>query len=296
MKTRIITGLAYTLLAVATLFLLQSPLLLCLIVGFSVLAAHEICHAVQIKNRAMIAVAMAVAALVPPTLEYWPLLHGRLHIPSYPLVLGYFLLLLALMLSQFEKTRFSHVLYALFASLAVPGAMTTIVLLRNSVRDREGAAFEMPLAAWLVFFTLCAAWLTDALALFAGVKFGKHKLAPKISPKKTWEGAIGGLAGMCLVNVGFALLFNRFFLEQYRLRPLAVALVSLGLGAISIVGDLAASVLKRNYGVKDFGKFFPGHGGVMDRFDSILLVAPCLYALVQVEQGLGLHILYEVLA
>jgi len=97
-----------------------------------------------------------------------------------------------------------------------------------------------------------------------------------------------------LVNVGFALLFNRFFLEQHRLSLIAVCALSLAVGAVSMVGDLAASVLKRNYGVKDFGRFFPGHGGVMDRFDSLLLVAPVFYALLQLEQSFNLHLLYEV--
>jgi len=295
MKTRIITGLAYACLAIAALFLLQSPLMQCLIIAFSVMASYELCHAAQMKNKAMIAVVMVTAALVPPALEYWPLLYARLHIPAYPLLLGYLILLLVLMLARFETTRFSHVLYALSASLAVPAAMTTIVLLRDSIQEREEAAYEPNLAAWIIFFALCCAWLTDAFAYFAGRKLGKHKLAPKISPKKTVEGAVGGLLGVSLANVGFALMFNQLFLKQYKINLLAVGLFSLVLGAASMVGDLAASVLKRNYGVKDFGRFFPGHGGVMDRFDSILLVSPCVYALLQLEQSLGLRIFYEVL-
>jgi len=296
MKTRIITGSAYTLLAVAALIFLQSPLLVCIVIVFSVIGAHELCHAAQMKNKAMIAVSMVVAAIVPPLLDNWPTIHAWLRVPAYPLLLGYFLLLLVLMLSQFEKTRFSHVLYALFASLVMPGGMATIVLLRDSIRDREGAAFEPNLASWLLFFVLCAAWLTDVFALFTGMKFGKHKLAPKISPKKTVEGAIGGLVGMTIVNVGFALVFNQFFLEKFKINLLAVVILSLAAGAASMVGDLAMSVLKRNYGFKDFGKFFPGHGGVMDRFDSVLLVSPFVYALVMAEQSLNLRLLYEVLA
>jgi len=286
MKTRIITGLAYMLLAVAALFLIQSPLLLILVIGFSVLAAHEICHAVQMKNKAMIAVSMAASAVVPPVLAYWPDIQSRVNLPAFPLLLGFLILLLALMLAQFEKTQFAHLLYALVASLAVPASMSTIVLMR-------GFAGEDNLAVWLIFFTLCAAWLTDAFALFAGVKFGRHRMAPKISPKKTWEGAAGGLVGATLVNVGFALLFNRFFLERYALSLPGVALLSLACGAVSMMGDLAASVLKRNYGFKDFGKIFPGHGGVMDRFDSVLLVSPFVLALLQLQQSLGLQLIFE---
>ena len=295
MKTRIITGLAYLCLAIATLFLLQTPLLQCIIIAFSVIAAYELCHAVKMKNKAMIFLSMAVAALVPPLVEYWPLLHERLRVPAYPLLLGYFVLLLVLMLSQFEKTKFSDVLFALFASLGVPGAMGTIVMVRDDALTRTGLS-DPNLAVWLVFFVLCSAWMADAFAYFVGRKFGKHKLAPKVSPKKTVEGAIGGVLGMALVNVGFALMFNELFLKHHRISLLAVALLSLALGAVSIVGDLSMSVLKRNYGVKDYGKFFPGHGGVLDRFDSILLVSPFFYALLQLEQGLGLQLLYGVIA
>jgi len=291
MKTRIITGLAYTLLAVGVLLLLQSPLLQCFIILFSVIAAYELCHSVQMKNKAMLAVSMATAALVPPILEYWPLLRERLRIPAYPLLLGYFILLLVLMLARYEQTRFSDVLFALFASLAVPGAMGTLVLIRNSAR----APAEPNLAVWLVLFTLCSAWMTDVFALFAGVKFGKHKLAPKISPKKTVEGAAGGLIGAALANAGLALLFNQAILQHHKINLLAVCLLSLVIGVVSMVGDLAMSVLKRNYGVKDFGKFFPGHGGVMDRFDSITLVSPFIYGILLLEQSLGLQILYEVI-
>jgi phosphatidate cytidylyltransferase len=286
MKLRITTGLSAGLLALAGLIWIETPLVLCLVVGFSVIAAHEICHAVQMKNRAMIAVSMAMAALLPPVLAYWPAISGRLHIPALLLLLGYLLLLLALLLARFEETRCSHVLYALLASLLVPGGLAAIPMLRNFAPGKN-------LAVWLLLFTLCGAWATDIFALFVGVKFGKHKLAPKISPKKTVEGAIGGLAGCVLMNVGFALLFNRFFLEQHRINLLGVALLSLAAGVVSMMGDLAASVLKRNHGVKDFGKIFPGHGGVMDCFDSLVLVTPFVYALLQLQQSLGLDILYR---
>ncbi|MCL1952803.1 MAG: phosphatidate cytidylyltransferase [Oscillospiraceae bacterium] len=285
MKVRITTGLSAGLLALAGLIWIETPLVLCLVVGFSVIAAHEICHAVQMKNRAMIAVSMAMAALLPPVLAYWPAISGRLHIPALLLLLGYLLLLLALMLAQFDKTRCSHVLYALLASLLVPGALAAIPMLR-------GFAPEKNLAVWLLLFTLCGAWVTDIFALFVGVKFGRHKLAPHISPKKTVEGAVGGLVGCVLMNLGFALLFNRFFLEQHKINLLGVALLSLAAGVVSMMGDLAASVLKRNHGVKDFGKIFPGHGGVMDRFDSLVLVTPFVYALLQLQQNLGLPILF----
>ena len=116
-------------------------------------------------------------------------------------------------------------------------------------------------------------WAADVGAYFAGSKFGRVKLAPSISPGKTWEGVIGGLAVVVLLSLAWS---------SYRDMQLAVLLpFCLSVGALSIVGDLTVSMFKRTAGVKDSGKLFPGHGGVMDRIDSVAAAAP-LFAL-----GLG---------
>ena len=123
----------------------------------------------------------------------------------------------------------------------------------------------------LFIFLVVLVILTDSMAYFAGRFFGKRKLAPKISPKKTIEGAIGGW----LAGAGFAAFFgwvNHLFTETWILVVLAICLPIL-----SQIGDLVASALKRKYGIKDYGKIFPGHGGVMDRVDSQMLAAILIY-------------------
>jgi len=127
----------------------------------------------------------------------------------------------------------------------------------------------------LLFFSIATVILTDSAAYFAGRFFGKRKLAPTISPKKTVEGAIGGW----LVGFGFAFVFaltQNLFTEMWVLVVLAV-----GLPVLSQIGDLVASAFKRHYGIKDYGKLFPGHGGVMDRVDSQLLAAVLIYVIIQ---------------
>lgn len=121
----------------------------------------------------------------------------------------------------------------------------------------------------LLWIALSVPWAADTLAYFAGRFFGKKKLCPDISPKKTVAGAVGGVAG---TGVIYALLFG-IFGEWAPLSLLAVLLGSMALAAASIFGDLFASVIKRHFGVKDYGNLFPGHGGVMDRFDSTIPVA-----------------------
>jgi phosphatidate cytidylyltransferase len=129
----------------------------------------------------------------------------------------------------------------------------------------------------LVFFLLATIILSDTGAYIAGKNFGRHKLAPKVSPKKTWEGAIGGL--LCAA-LGAVIMFycsgnNSIFPGSFPLW--AYALVATALAAAGQIGDLAESMLKRDAGIKDSGNLFPGHGGVLDRCDGILFAAPVLY-------------------
>lgn len=293
MKTRVITALvAFSVLILALVFL-QTPLLGIFLVPLCAMAAFEICHVAKIKNKGIIAVSTVVGALVPPIIEFKLL--ERLLLPVPLILFCYFFLLVILMLARFEKTEYTHVLFALFASIGIPGAMSILLVIRDSFRDAQGLFVEKNLAIYFVFFTCCCAWLTDTYALFVGVKFGKHKLCPKISPKKTVEGALGGLFCATLTNVGIAAMFNTWFLELHRINLLAVVLISIPACIVAMLGDLSASTIKRNFGAKDFGKLFPGHGGVMDRFDSFVFVAPFCFAVLQLQPTWNLPLLYEVL-
>ena len=128
---------------------------------------------------------------------------------------------------------------------------------------------------WLVF--LCS-WGCDTCAYCVGVLFGKHKMAPKLSPKKSVEGAVGGVLGAMLLTA----LYSYIFASNMNLEVEQIVVLSLisGVGAfISMIGDLAASAIKRNYEIKDYGTLIPGHGGIMDRFDSVIITAPIIYYL-----------------
>ncbi len=157
---------------------------------------------------------------------------------------------------------------ALQAAAAIFG-IGLIVLLR----DRE------PHRYLLVFI---AAWVTDTFAYFTGMLFGKRKLCPHISPKKTVAGAVGGVIGCVAGSVAFGFICNGCFDQQFNIWVLA--LIAVPLSAAGQIGDLAASVVKRNFGVKDYGKLFPGHGGVLDRFDSIILISLVAFILTEIER------------
>ena len=131
---------------------------------------------------------------------------------------------------------------------------------------------------FLYLLIFLGAWITDIFAYFTGVFFGKHKLIEDVSPKKNVEGSIGGVVFCTLFYVGYGAIIAHFFDVNVNLIFLGIS--GLILSVISQIGDLIMSVIKRHYGVKDFGKIFPGHGGVLDRFDSILAVSLGLAAIV----------------
>ncbi len=120
---------------------------------------------------------------------------------------------------------------------------------------------------WIVFLSAIA---TDTFAYFSGVLFGKHKLYPSVSPKKTIEGSIGGILGCLITVTTFSIYFK---LDNI----LGMAILSIVLSVMSQIGDLTASKIKRTAGIKDYGDLIPGHGGILDRFDSILFTTPIVY-------------------
>lgn len=142
--------------------------------------------------------------------------------------------------------------------IAVP--LSYVVLLRGVERGE-----------WWLLFALVVVWANDTMAYTTGRLIGRNKLAPSVSPKKTIEGLIGGLLG----GVVAAFVFNHF--AGLGMTPVVTVLVSLAGGAVAVVGDLAESVVKRSAGVKDSGQIIPGHGGIMDRIDSVLFTIPPLY-------------------
>ena len=131
---------------------------------------------------------------------------------------------------------------------------------------------------WLVWLIFICSWGCDTCAYCVGVLFGKHKMAPVLSPKKSIEGAVGGVVGAALLGALYAWAIGNFD-AGFAHAPWMYAVLC-GVGAlVSMVGDLAASAIKRQENIKDYGKLIPGHGGILDRFDSVIFTAPIIYFL-----------------
>ncbi len=136
---------------------------------------------------------------------------------------------------------------------------------------------------YLFLLAFLIPWVCDAAAYFVGVFFGKHKMIPDVSPKKTVEGAVGGIVGVVISAVIFGIVMQYGFGRM----PNYIMLITISLigGFVSQWGDLIASLLKREYSIKDYGKLFPGHGGIMDRFDSMIAVSIFVYIVCRVFEA-----------
>ena len=136
------------------------------------------------------------------------------------------------------------------------------------------------IVVWLIFLS---SWGCDTCAYCVGMLIGKHKMAPKLSPKKSVEGGIGGILGAALIGVLYGLAIN--YWGNAAADILEYAIIGAVGGAISQIGDLAASAIKRYHNIKDYGKLIPGHGGILDRFDSVIITAPIIYYLSMILGG-----------
>ena len=192
----------------------------------------------------------------------------------YLLVAGLFVVLLR----HHDELKVEQVSYAFLMSLLLSVSFYCLILMK----EQGGAQVGM----FYLLLVFGSAWWSDGGAYFVGTFFGKHKLCPGISPKKTVEGLVGGIVTAIVGNVLVCLAFQEFCAVAAPLGYLrsavsidipAVALVTPLAALLGVLGDLAASVIKRQHGIKDFGHIMPGHGGAMDRFDSVLFVSPLFY-------------------
>jgi len=190
---------------------------------------------------------------------------------TLPVIIGAFLVaLLAIYVLAFPRYDSEQISMAFFGFFYVALTISYIYRLRIS----DGGAYSV----WLIFI---ASWGADTMAYLTGILFGKHKIAPILSPKKTVEGCIGGVLGSTLIGLIYSLIFVDELSAVYSNPVLLFVIVSAVASIVSMIGDMAASAIKRNKNIKDYGKLIPGHGGILDRFDSVIFVAPIIYFLLK---------------
>lgn len=191
---------------------------------------------------------------------------------TFALMVFFIMALMAAYVFTFPKLKTESVMAALFGVIYVVAMLSFVYIVRQSANGLYNV--------WLIF--LCS-WGSDTCAYVFGVAFGKHKMAPVLSPKKSVEGAVGGVLGAALLGFAYACIFRNDItsvIDPRIVYPIVCAAGSL----IAMTGDLAASAIKRNHDIKDYGTLIPGHGGIMDRFDSVIFVAPVIWALLNFMQ------------
>ena len=279
MFKRILTGvIAFCFVLVPILFFADTVVLPIAVAVFSLIATYELLHCVGLHKNLWVSIPLY---LVSAALPFGVRMMTLVTVFALPLSLCVILLyLLAAAVFSHGKADIQDVSTAFMLWLYTLLGFFGLIMVHDHIRGGE----------YLYLLAFLGAWVTDIFAYFTGMLLGRHKLIPDVSPKKTVEGAIGGVVFCTLSFVGFGLIYNNFWVaDGGKTIPLAaMAIVGFLVSIVSQVGDLSLSLLKRKYGIKDFGKIFPGHGGVMDRVDSVLAVSIMLTVSFVVFTMLGL--------
>ncbi len=265
MKTRILAALV--LVPVLIIALLIAPVYVAaVVVGLMcAIASYELLYRTGLVKHPRFNVYSALMAFLVAVWSYF----GTPYAAALIGVFAYLLLLFGELLAANLKIKTQEICIALLSGLAVPFLLSALVRI---LRHEGGRC--------LIVIPFLMAFLSDTGAYFVGVFFGKHKLCPAISPKKTVEGFLGGIATAVAGMLLFGLVMEHCF--HFRVNYLLALLYGL-LGSLAgVMGDLSMSVIKRQTGIKDYGNLIPGHGGILDRFDSVMITAPLTEALLLV--------------
>lgn len=268
MLKRILTA-AVALPIVIFLLWLNNPLVIMITMTLvSVLSVAEVLIATKyFSNRGLTAVCMIFVAALPSFLYFDEIIR------FFPMLAGTFLLVLFLiMLYDHKNVKFQEISLMTFVAFLIPLSLSTVFFLHKMGKH----------GLYYVILAFLIPWISDAGAYFIGSAFGKHKMAPNISPKKSWEGFFGGIvtAVVSVLVVGFGYPWAESLINgsaDFKVNIWLLVVVAIVGSVLGVIGDFSASLLKRQCEVKDFGSILPGHGGMLDRFDSMLFAAPFLY-------------------
>lgn len=272
MITRIITG-ALLVVALAALCIFSGTLAFPIVMGvLALMGIHEMLGCLRLRKNFVISLSLYAMAVI------MTILSCTTENPAF-LIVEYCSVLFIVLLLLFASAVFSggslgvdKVCISFTTSVYILTGFLSLTLLRYLTIEANGEMVEIGKYLFLLAF-LCP-WVTDTFAYFTGMFFGRHKLIPEVSPKKTIEGSVGGT----LFCIGFTSLYGYLANAHFAnglLPPVYVfAILGLFIAIVSQIGDLIFSLIKRKYGIKDYGFIFPGHGGVLDRFDSIIAVSP----------------------
>ena len=262
--TRLASGIVLVIIALGALIFGGIPLALTLW-AISMVALRELTKALNCATDPKRLNMLEALGMAGVTAYYLILFFSNDHMLLFMCIVGFFMLEMLVYVVAFPKYRAEQVTAVVFSFLYAPVMLSFMYLTRNHAQG-----------IYVVWMILISSWGCDTCAYVVGKLIGRKKIFPVLSPKKSLEGCIGGLLGAALLGW----LYGHFFVENAFPDQAVSGMIAVicAVGAIiSMVGDLAASAIKRNHDIKDYGKLIPGHGGIMDRFDSVIVTAPMTY-------------------
>ena len=262
-KTRLISGIVLVIIALATI-ISGSWILFFTLLAVSLIGMRELYKVMKVSDEHV--TVLELVGYLGAVLYYIAMKADFGNYGTMAIIISMILILFVYVFG-YPKYHAEQVMAAFFGVVYV-AVMLSFIYLTRSLPDGK-------FLVWLIF--LCS-WGCDTCAYCVGMLIGKHKMAPVLSPKKSIEGAVGGVVGAALLGVIYAAATQGKMAEY--------ALICAVGALISMVGDLAASAIKRNQNIKDYGKLIPGHGGILDRFDSVIITAPVIYYLAKIILGI----------
>ena len=262
-KTRLISGIILVIIALATI-ISGSWILFFTLLVVSLIGMRELYKVMKVSDEHI--TVLELVGYLGAVLYYIAMKFDFGSYGTMAIIISMILILFVYVFG-YPKYRAEQVMAAFFGFFYVAVMLSYVYQIRTLERG-----------LYLAFLVFLCSWGCDTCAYCVGMLIGKHKMSPKLSPKKSVEGAVGGVAGAALLTALYCFIFRSpMHLERGEIVILAVIAAIAGL--ISMVGDLTASAIKRNYDIKDYGKLIPGHGGILDRFDSMIITAPIIYFL-----------------
>ena len=262
-KTRLISGIVLVIIALATI-ISGSWILFFTLLAVSLIGMRELYKVMKVSDEHV--TVLELVGYLGAVLYYIAMKADFGNYGTMAIIISMILILFVYVFG-YPKYHAEQVMAAFFGVVYV-AVMLSFIYLTRSLPDGK-------FLVWLIFLCSCGC---DTCAYCVGMLIGKHKMAPVLSPKKSIEGAVGGVAGAALLGVIYAAATQGKMAEY--------ALICAVGALISMVGDLAASAIKRNQNIKDYGKLIPGHGGILDRFDSVIITAPVIYYLAKMILGI----------
>lgn len=258
-KERLISGIILVIIAMLA-GIMGGPVLLVITCSISIIGMTELYKIVKVENELLGYLGYLVTSI------YYICIYFGITTNLTMLMLIFLIVLMMVYVFAFPRFKAEQVITTYFGFFYVAVMLSYVYMTR-----------ELPTGIFTVWLVFLCSWGCDTCAYCVGMLFGKRKLAPVLSPKKSVEGAVGGVAGAALLGVIYAVCVNKF--SSIDVSAIMYALICATGAMISMIGDLAASAIKRDKEIKDYGTLIPGHGGILDRFDSVIFTAPVIYYL-----------------